>query len=178
VTTETEKLVFSAKNGDLEAFGQLAEKFYPTLTAIAFAHTKSRHYAEDAAQETLKRAILSVKTLKNPKKFAPWLSGICRNVSRDITTRQTTQLTNEDTIEAPKSDRNHDNELKNEIVRKAIASLPDTDREIIILKFYNNQSYDQISELLAISKGAINGRIKRAKFRIAKHLQQNNYPEI
>lgn len=175
---ETEKLVFSAKNGDIDAFGRLAEQFYPTLTAIAFAHTKSHHSAEDAAQETLKRAIVSLKKLKNPKKFAPWLSQICRNVSRDIITKQSPELTSQDTIEAPKTGENPDNDQKYQIVRKAIANLPDTDREIIILRFYNALSYEQISEHLGISKGAINGRIKRAKQKIADHLQHNNYPEI
>ncbi len=65
-----------------------------------------------------------------------------------------------------------------EAVREAVAALRPGEREIIYLRYYNRMSYKQMTDLLGLSKPAINGRLKRIKVKIAEHLKQNGFTEI
>ena len=172
--TETSKLVLLAQNGNLDAFGKLAKQFYPALVSIAYATTGSHHTAEDAAQETLARAMKGIKRLKSVSKFGFWLRSICKNVAKDMLGQKTRQVQAEK-LSPPQQLNNDDNSQK---VIEAIGNLPETDREIITLRYYQNLSYEQISQVLGISMGAINGRLKRAKQKIAAHLKQRGYHEF
>lgn len=52
-------------------------------------------------------------------------------------------------------------------IKEAIAKLKPAERELVFLKFYNEKSYEQISNVLGISSQAINGRLRRIKKKIA-----------
>ena len=65
-----------------------------------------------------------------------------------------------------------------EAITAAVAALKPVDREIIYLRYYNRMSYKQMTEILGLSKPAINGRLKRIKVKIAEHLKQNGFTEI
>lgn len=62
-------------------------------------------------------------------------------------------------------------------VKEAVAALSEPARELVILRYYNDLSYEQISEVLGISRAAINGRLTRAKRKLAAHLKRHGYPE-
>ena len=57
-------------------------------------------------------------------------------------------------------------------VRRALGRLPAPARELIVLRYYDNLSYDQISSVLGLSIPAINGRLHRAKKRLAKAMKR------
>ena len=175
MTRETAKLVLLAQNGDLDAFGKLAKHFYPALVSIAYATTANHHTAEDAAQETLARALKAIKTLKTAQKCGSWLRSICKNVAKDMLGRKTRQNQAEKFASPSREPESDD---KRAMVVEAVRDLPETDREIVTLRYYQNLSYEQISEVLGISAGAINGRVKRAKQKIATHLKQRGYNEF
>jgi RNA polymerase sigma-70 factor (ECF subfamily) len=63
------------------------------------------------------------------------------------------------------------------MIRSAIEQLPASAKELIVLRYYNNLSYEQISAVLGISKATINGRLTRAKRKLARYLKQNGFPE-
>ena len=58
------------------------------------------------------------------------------------------------------------------IVRKAMDDLPKSMREVLILRYYDDRSYEQISAVLGLSKSAINGLLTRAKRKLAKSLRR------
>lgn len=62
-------------------------------------------------------------------------------------------------------------------VKEAVAALSEPARELVVLRYYNDLSYEQISEVLGISKAAINGRLTRAKPKLAAYLKRHGYPE-
>ena len=63
-------------------------------------------------------------------------------------------------------------------VREAICKLSASDRELISLRFYDGLSYEKISAVLGISEQAINGRLRRAKKKIADYLKRNGFIEV
>jgi RNA polymerase sigma-70 factor (ECF subfamily) len=175
VPDETEtKLVEAAIGGDIESFGKLCHRYYPAMAAIGYSVLGDHQLAEDAAQESFARALVSLRKLKKQTRFAPWLAAICRNVAKDMVATKVKQISTKDLSQAARSN-NHDESGR--LIRRAIEQLPVSAKELVVLRYYNGLSYEQIGSVLGISKGTINGRITRAKRKMAKYLKRNGFPE-
>ncbi len=168
------KLVQAAQAGDLDSFGTLCDRYYAPLVAVAYSVLGDHQLAEDAAQEAFARGLTNLRRLKDTGKFAPWLAQICRNVAVDMArARQRTA----NTEGAAKAVENHRNDAVVQFVRTAIDHLPASMKEVVILRYYNHCSYEQISAVLGLSKMTINGRLTRAKRKLAKYLRQQKVLE-
>ena len=160
-------LVRSAIDGDAESFTELCQRYYPAMVAIAHSVLGDRHLAEDAAQQAFAKAAVKLPQLKKETRFGNWLAVICRNIAKDIARMKENFHSTDDlsTIEAKSSD-----DETVEAVRQAISRLPASARELVFLRFYDGMSYEQISAVLGISGQAINGRLRRAKKKVADYL--------
>jgi RNA polymerase sigma-70 factor (ECF subfamily) len=144
------------------------------LVAVAYSVLRDHQLAEDAAQEAFARGLVSLRKLKEPAKFAPWLARICRNVAIDMMRNRPPQVSAEDLT--PPHDSGPEGPTA-EIVREAVAKLPDPLREVTVLRYYSDRSYEQISAVLGLSKMTINGRLTRAKRKLAKYLCRTGVQE-
>jgi len=164
------KLVEAARNGHLESFGLLYEHYYSSMVALAYSMLSDRQLAEDAAQEVFAIACRDIGNLKSKEKFAAWLAGICRNISRQMLR---TKARNIESITDEPADKNNQREYRKEMLRRAVRNLQHTEKELIVLRYYDNLPYEQIAEILDISVQAVNGRLIRTKRKIAKYLKCN-----
>ena len=168
-------LVKAAINGDVDGFTELCRRYYPAMVAIAHSVLSDRHLAEDAAQQAFAKAAVKLPQLKKESRFASWLAAICRNVAKDIArSKEHFRTTDNLSIEAIKA---KDDETT-EIVRQAISKLSASAKELIFLRYYDGMSYEQISAVLGISEQAINGRLRRAKKKMADYLRRNGFDEV
>lgn len=167
-------LIEAATGGDIESFGELCRRYYAVMVAIAYSILSDHQLAEDAAQESFARALVNLKNLKNRTRFAPWLAAICRNVAKDMVATKVRHVSTEDLSQV--AQKNNDDE-NNRAIRRAIEQLPAPAKELIVLRYYNSLSYEQIGSVLGISHAAINGRILRAKRKMADYLRKNGFPE-
>ena len=163
------ELVEAAAGGDIESFGELARRYYASMVAIAYSVLADHQLAEDAAQESFAKALVGIRTLKDKRKFGPWMATICRNTAKDILTKKTIDIGREDFVKEANNDKAEDNI---HAVRRAIRQLPGSARELIVLRYYDGLSYEEISSVLGISKASINGRLTRAKRNLAKYLRK------
>jgi len=168
-------LIEAAIGGDIESFGELCRRYYAAMVAVAYAVLSDHQLAEDAAQESFARALVNLKNLKNSARFVQWLAAICRNVAKDMVTAKARHISTEDFSQVAR-ENNSDDENSRAILR-AIEQLPAPARELIVLRYYNNLSYEQIGSILGISRATINGRILRAKRKMANYLRRNGFPE-
>ena len=167
-------LIEAATGGDIESFGELCRRYYPAMAAIAYTVLSDHQLAEDAAQESLARALVNLRNLNNRSRFASWLAAICRNAAKDMITDRARHISTEDLSQV--AQKNNDDE-NNRAIRRAIEQLPNAAKELIVLRYYNNLSYEQIASILGISRAAINGRLARAKRKMANYLKHNGFPE-
>jgi len=167
-------LVKAAMDGDAESFAELCRRYYPAMVAIAHSVIGDRHLAEDAAQETFAKAAVKLPYLRNQKKFAGWLAVICRNAARDMAGRTKDPGTIGEVSRVSSQSGRVDSA---EAVRDALNRLSDSAREVIYLRFYDGLSYEQISAVLGISEEAINGRLRRAKRKMAEYLRHHGFGE-
>lgn len=161
--------------GDIGSFGKLCDKYYNSIAAIAYSVLADHQLAEDAAQETFLRAFKNLKKLKSKEKFGLWLAQICRNVAKDMFKKKL-KGTDTDTLLFLSDGGN--NEHENQAVKQAIGRLSSCERELIILRYYNNMSQEQMSSVLGLSKAAINNRLVRTRKKIATLLKNNGFTGI
>jgi RNA polymerase sigma-70 factor (ECF subfamily) len=175
--TET-TLVRAALNGDADSFGRLCEQYYSAMVAIAYSRLHDRDLAEDTVQEAFFVAFRDLSKLKETNQFGRWLARICRNVAIDTAkARAKGKLMPIDDFDCPSNDSDgEDNNVA--LARNIVSSLPARLREVVYLRFYNHMSYQQISDVLGISKETVNGRLRRAKKTIAKELNRLTSIEV
>jgi RNA polymerase sigma-70 factor (ECF subfamily) len=165
------QLVEAAQNGHLESFGVLYQRYHSPMVALAYSMLADRDLAEDAAQEVFAVACRDIKNLKSKERFAAWLAGICRNVSRQmLRTHKINTVSLKEHYTARSDDNTQD---RREIIRRAVWSLRDAERELIVLRYFDGLSQARISEVLNLSPQSVNGRLVRAKRKIAKVLKRN-----
>ncbi len=166
-------LVRRALQADPESFGQLCRRYYSSLVAVADAILLDHHLAEDAAQEALAHACRQLPRLKKPELFGPWVAAICRNVAKDMLRDRQRQRMPVPDGQAQEPDCPDDRQT--EVVAEALQRLPQHLREVVYLRFYNGLSYQQIAGVLGASQESIDGRLRRAKKRIAAYLNKRGF---
>ena len=167
-------LIEAAAGGDIESFGELCRRYYAVTVAIAYSILSDHQLAEDAAQESFARALVRIKSLKERAKFAPWLAAICRNVAKDMVAAKAKQISTEGISQVGQAGNHGENDRA---IRRAIEQLPESAKDLVVLRYYDGLSYEQISSVLGISKASINGRLTRAKRKMADYLRKNGFPE-
>ncbi len=170
---EDDILVRRALQADREGFGQLCRRYYPSLIAVADSILMDRHLAEDAAQETLAHACRQLPRLRQPGRFGPWVAAICRNVAKDMLRDRMRQRESVRNCE-PRGPDAHD-DGQSEILTEALQRLPQPLREVVFLRFQNGMSYEQMGKILGATPESIDGRLRRAKKRIAAFLKANGF---
>ncbi|MFZ2146481.1 MAG: sigma-70 family RNA polymerase sigma factor [Sedimentisphaerales bacterium] len=168
-------LVKAAVSGDAEGFTELCRRYYPAMVAIAHSILGDRHLAEDAAQQAFAKAAVKLPQLKKESRFAGWLAVICRNAAKDMARNTESLRTTEDLSMVAAKSRDDGTA---DVVREAISKLSASARELIFLRYYDGMSYEQISAVLGISEQAINGRLRRAKKKMADYLRRNGFGEV
>jgi len=168
-----EQLVEAAQNGHLESFGILYERYHSSMTALAYSVLANRELANDAAQEVFAIACRKLPSLKHNDKFGAWLAAICRNVARGMLRAKTRTIAPD--IRLSSIEETDIKEQRRDAVRQAVWQLRSAERELIVMRYYDGFSQAQISKVLDISASAVNGRLVRAKRKIAKYLKRNGF---
>ena len=170
---EDQILVQRALQSDPESFGELCRRYYDSLVAIANSILPDHHLAEDAAQEALAAACRDLAKLKKPERFGPWIGAICRNVAKDMLRQLRKQ---QEPVEAPAGNEPDCQEDEREaILDQALQQLPQHLREVIFLRYYNEMSYEQMAKVLGATQQVIDGRLRRAKKKIAAYLTKKGF---
>jgi RNA polymerase sigma-70 factor, ECF subfamily len=160
--------VQAALGGDIDSFGRLCERYYSAQVAVAYSVLADHQLAEDATQEAFARALVNLRKLKRPEKFGSWLAQICRNVAIDMARARLREGSNGAGALVPDSGSD---EAMLQTVRQAIDSLPASMKEVVILRYYDHCSYEQIADVLGLSRTTVNGRLTRAKRKLAQQLR-------
>ena len=168
------QLVEAAQQGDGDSFTELCRRYYPAMVAIAHSVLGDRHLAEDAAQQSFATAATKLPELREAERFASWLGVICRNAANDIGRKQRVVF-DADYFSRLPAEQNDAQDTT--AVREAVARLTPEAREVIYLRYYDGLTYERISKVLGISEEAINGRLRRAKMKIAEYLKRNGFTE-
>jgi len=170
---EDQILVQRALQSDPESFGELCRRYYDSLVVVAGSILPDHHLAEDAAQEALAAACRELAKLKKPERFGPWVGAICRNVAKDMLRQLHRQQESVEAAAGNEPDCEEDE--RKAILDQILQQLPQHLREVIFLRYYNEMSYRQMVKILGVTEQVIDGRLRRAKKKIAAYLTRKGF---
>jgi len=154
------------------------------LFGYAMVLTRNPAEAADLVQETYVRALKARASLRPGSNVKSWLFTILRNIrlnqlrhertAPDIVELEAHQDIADVAIETAKDPHaRYVSEMEQEMVRKAIQQLPAEFREIIILREYEELSYQEIAALLDCPAGTVMSRLARARSKLRLMLSLN-----
>lgn len=181
-----EDLLMQSGKGDMSAFELLVRRHQEPLINYIHRLINDYHRAEDLAQETFLRIFQNASRYQPTASFKSWMYTIATNLSRNEvrnrTRRHTYSLEDlveegadihetsimEDTRYLPDvlAEKNEQKQL----VRKALAQLPENQRLALTLVTYQDLRYEEVAEILGTSEGAVKALIHRARQRMKKLL--------
>jgi RNA polymerase sigma-70 factor (ECF subfamily) len=152
-------------------------EYMDALYGYAMVLTRNRSEAEDLVQETYIRAIGAMRRLRADSNIKSWLLVILRNVWLNQLRKQHTapkmvEIDGDETtanviVETSKGpDALYVSKLECEQVREAIQQLPVDFREVILLREYEELSYQEIAKILKCPVGTVMSRLARARSKL------------
>ena len=164
-------------DGHPDDFRHLVRRYQAVLLANLAGKLGNKDHAEEAAQEALVRAYFNMSKLKKPDSFFSWLLGIADHVAKEhqrkVQVRQQRELVRSFSQEAPPAELSQDYALE-----AAIAELPEAYRKVVLLRYYSENSCNQIAEQLNMPLGTITKQLSRAYAMLRQSLQQQEQAEI
>jgi RNA polymerase sigma-70 factor (ECF subfamily) len=133
--------------------------------------------ARDLAQEAFVKAFLNRRNLKAGKPFLPWFYGILRNLCIDWIRSPAWRGADIDTVpfDLVENDVDFESDLEREELKshvwKAIQRLKPEHREIIVLRHFEELSYEVLSGVLGIPRGTVMSRLYHARSELKRYLR-------
>ncbi len=179
------ELVKLAMNGDETAYAEIMNRYRKKVEVIVSKIVKQKSETEDLVQEIFTKAFTSISSFKSEFSFSTWLYKIATNHCIDFIRKRKISTFSldedyeleEDTIqrEIPDWSKTPDRELfekqRNEIIHEAINSLPEHYRKVIIMRHFEDKSYEEIAKELKLPIGTVKVHIFRARELLYKKLK-------
>lgn len=179
-------LMLRTKDGDQAAFKELVEKHKISVLNLCLRFTGNKPDAEDLSQDVFMRIFQAAPRYEAKAAFTTWMYRIavnlCLNYQRrkklltffsidsDNDFKKNHQKKIPDIISSERPDTNFEKKEQSQFIQKAIQSLPENQRTVVILYRYQNLSYQEIAETLETSISAVESRLFRAKINLKKKL--------
>jgi len=175
-------LVRMAAAGHTDAYAQLVHRWAGRVTAFCHARVRSPDAAEDLAQEALLRGFRAIGTLADPDRFGTWLHGIALRSCLDwLKSKARTQVTFSGLSAGREAEGFVDeqttpveNELdartQRERLMAEVERLPNEYREVLMLYYYNDATYQDLADWLGVSAATVNARLTKARAMLRERL--------
>lgn len=182
--TTIRRIILDVKKGDQQAFAELVELYKDKVYQISYRMVGNVHEAQDIAQEAFLRAYMNIETYDVDRKFSTWLFRIVTNLSIDRLRKKkpdyymdqevdgTTGLTLSSQIAAT-DELPEDQVITYELqdwIQGEILNLPSKYRSAIILKYIEDLSLKEISDVLDLPIATVKTRIHRGREALRKRL--------
>ncbi|HED10124.1 MAG TPA: sigma-70 family RNA polymerase sigma factor [Caldithrix abyssi] len=165
-------------HGNKQAFGHLVKRYMQRSYYVALGFVHNHEQALDISQEAFAKAYYSLNRFDLQKPFFPWLYRIVKNLSlNEIRNRKnrTAKLQNLAFLDFSHTVVEEDRPLEKEELKKevwqAIDSLKPAEKEIILLREFQEYSYQEIAEMLEIPVGTVMSRLYTARKALKEQLK-------
>jgi len=154
----------------------------PVLRRFALSLCRRPDVADDLVQTTVERAVAARERFDPDTRLQPWLFRILRNAWVDAGRRQSTRGTEIELADAPEAGF-HDGPRASEAAlmlkqtQAALATLPEQQRDVIVLVCFEELSYTEAAEVLGIPKGTVMSRLARGRIALAEKMGIGRVPD-
>ncbi len=171
-------LIKRCQQGDIEAFEKLIASYQKKVYNIAYRYMGNREEAEDLAQEAFIKVFRSIGTFRGDAMFSTWLYHLVSNVCRDALrkksrcyeesldcaiTTENGQLQREIADLSMAPEPIYDNSELGHFIQAMIDELNPEYKTVIIMREFQEMSYEEIAQELNCSLGTVKSRLSRAR---------------
>lgn len=175
------QLILRLKQGQTAAAEGLMDHYGESLMRYLCSILGNREAAEDVFQESWVKVMEKIDRFQNEMSFGPWLFRIARNAAYDTLRRKRRWWSLDTGSGADSEDRPLEvadpGDFGHQVVaRQTVARLlewlsPDY-REVLFLRFFQDQSYEEIAELCQLPLGTVKSRLKRGLDYLARNMME------
>ena len=181
-----EQLVEQATGNNPEAFGEIVKRWERKIFALCFGMLNREDEAKDAAQETFIAAFRNLKNFRGDAKVSSWLHRIAvnqcltvkrRNKSRSESFIDDDESSNENFFVAPAKtspSRTTEQNERLKYIRRAVSSLPPELRQVVVMKEFEDMTFQEIAEVLEIPLSTVKSRLYTALKQLRMKLEKNH----
>lgn len=176
-----EKLILRFQEGDINAYNELVKRYKDRLFNFVLRYFNNAEQAEDVVQDTLIKLYTHASYYKNIAKFSTWIFTIAKNNAltelRKNKRKQTDSLWTDDgkVIDINSKEESLESKVQNEIaidqLNKFLDEIPENFRMAVVLRDFQELSYEEISTILEIPIGTIKSRINRGRIQLAQKMK-------
>jgi len=176
-----EKLILRFQEGDINAYNELVKRYKDRLFNFVLRYFNNAEQAEDVVQDTLIKLYTHASYYKNVAKFSTWIFTIAKNNAltelRKNKRKKTDSLWTDDgqVIDINSKEESLDSKVQNEIaidqLNKFLDDIPENFRMAVVLRDFQELSYEEISKILEIPIGTIKSRINRGRIQLAEKMK-------
>lgn len=165
-------LVNGVLDGDRAAFAELYDRRARLIRAVCYDATRDLHAAADLTQEVFLRAYDNLGTLRDPQRFAYWLTGIARQVCREWRRGRLRRaaLTGKLAVLAATDDRRDPPDERIADLREAIATLPEKERLALHAFYLQGCDANEARTVLGLSRSGLYRVLSCARRRLKRLL--------
>jgi len=170
-------------DGDVNAFEQIVLAHQKNIYNLALKMVGNPDDAFDISQDAFLRAYNSLSSFHGESKLSVWLyrltSNLCIDFLRKKKRRNEVSLTvsddeDEEILQIPDERFSPETEVERaeqkEAIRAGLEQLPDSDRQILVLRELNGLSYEEIAEVLQLELGTVKSKLFRARKKLCAFL--------
>jgi len=178
--TDEEHIVNGMKNQSSVAVDELVNMYGMRLVKSAFLLCGNEADAQDIVQDTFITAIKAISKFRGTSSLYTWLHGIMINVYRHFRRKQKSHVTLDDLPEQSDDSRQTsqlENRSTREVLLECMDNLSSEHREVLVLRYFEGMTIQEIAEATGMRKGTIKSRLHYAIVKIKDILPEELHPE-
>ena len=180
------QLIRRILSGDDAAFNALVRKHQKGIHALAWRKFGDFHIAEEIVQDTFLQVYKHLAQLKNPNQFSGWMYVIASRLCLKWLQKQKKKSVMQSLEDTPVEDIEESSythyvseqrltestERRQELVKKLLAQLPESERTVVTLHFLGEMTAKEIGKLLGVSVNTIKSRLRRGRKRLQEQQEE------
>jgi RNA polymerase sigma-70 factor (ECF subfamily) len=184
--TSDEQIVERALAGEIDAFGEIVRRWERRIFALAYGILGREEDARDAAQETFIAAFRNLSGFRGDAKVSSWLHRIA--VNQCISRQRRAKVRGETSLEGAAEDngvqfaapatgspaRIVEGRERTDAVRRAVAALPTELREVLVMKEFEELTFQEIADTLNVPLSTVKSRLYTALKQLRLRLEKFN----
>ena len=157
------ELIKKAQDGDANAFEALVNLYYETMFKMAYKFAGNRQDAEDITQESCIRLARGLAGFRHDSAFTSWLYRLVINTGKDWYRSNNRHPKSDEGLETAQTAAKSEDQLYAKQVIAAVYTLPDGERDALLLVMAEGMSHKQAGEILGCRESTVSWRIHEAR---------------
>jgi RNA polymerase sigma factor (sigma-70 family) len=169
---EEKVLVLRCRIGDREALAELMARFHRRLRYFIGHLADSPETTDDVLQDTWLRVLAKLGTLRNVESFRAWLYRIARNTAYQHLRRKGPACEFRDDQQVPAEGPDEAFSASDAArIHEGLRELPPAHREVLVLRFFEDLTYEQLAEVVGCGLNTVKTRLYYAKRSLRKVME-------